>query len=236
MALPPLPTSPIFLAMPLVPLFHRPSRLRVEAADPDAVTAPRPAAKNGKTSRRPHTDAQVMRVRDLIQNSTLTYGEIAAKTGVGRASICRWTRDQSWQRPAFAPRATDRIPRIRASQKLKLRLLAERLRVLAERYVRELEETPGVDIDKLVAALNVLKMARLEAMGRRRRRRVAGETSTGAQMIAREQGIRNALREMRRGGVDLDRAPQDALDLLTHAHSAPEEDHPALHPRGWKRR
>lgn len=52
---------------------------------------------------------------------------------------------------------------------------------------------------------------------------------------------------MRRGGADLDRAPPEALDLLTppssvipakagiHAHSPPE-DHPALHARGWRRR
>jgi hypothetical protein len=39
-----------------------------------------------------------------------------------------------------------------------------------------------------------------------------------------------------RRGVDLDRIPQDALDALTHAHSPSEDDHPALHRRGWKRR
>jgi hypothetical protein len=225
--------------MPLVPLFRnaaRPKgRIAVTPDDPDAVTA-RPPGKNGKASRRPHTDAKVVQVRDLIQNSTLSYGEIASKTGVGRASICRWTRDQGWQRPAFAPRATDRMPRVRAGQKLKLRLLAERLRALAERHVRELEEAPHVDIDRLVAALNVLKMARLEAMGRRRRRKWQGETLTGAQWTARDDAVRQALTEMRRGGVDLDRIPQDALDLLTHAHSPPEDDSPALHPRGWKRR
>ncbi|MDB6147597.1 MAG: hypothetical protein JWO45_1261, partial [Spartobacteria bacterium] len=166
----------------------------------------------------------------------LTYGEIAASTGVGRASICRWTRDFAWQRPPFAPRATDTIPRVRAGQKLKLRLLAERLRALAERHVRELEDAPSVDVDRLIAALNVLKMARLEAMGRRRRRRFVSEARTGAQTIATEAAIRNALVEMRRGGVDLDRIPQDARDLLTHAHAAPDDDHPALRPRGWRRR
>jgi hypothetical protein len=222
--------------MPLVPLFHRPGRLRVEPDDPAAVTAPRPKGKNGQTSRRPHTDAKVAQVRSLIEQTALTYGEIAAKTGVGRASICRWTRDFAWQRPPFAPRATDTIPRPRAGQKLKLRLLAERLRKLAERYVRELEDAPAVDVDKLMQALNVLKMARLEAMGRRRRHRFVGEARTGAQMIAREEAIRGALREMNRGGVDLDHAPRAALDLLTDAHTPPEDDHPALHARGWKRR
>jgi hypothetical protein len=221
--------------MPLVPLFRKTGRhtgrLAVLPDDPAAVTAPRP-----KGTRRPHTDAKVAQVRDLIEQSTLTYGEIAAKTGVGRASICRWTRDFAWQRPPFAPRATDTIPRPRAGQKLKLRLLAERLRKLAERYVRELEDAPAVDVDKLMQALNVLKMARLEAMGRRRRRRFTGETRTGAQMIAREDAIRTALKEMHRGGVDIDRAPPVALDLLRDAHRPPEDDHPALHARGWRRR
>jgi hypothetical protein len=215
--------------MPLVPLFRPIGRLRVLPDDPAAVVG-RP-----RGSRRPHADATVANVRRLIEQTTLTYGEIAARTNVGRASICRWTRDGAWVRPVFAPRATDTIPRPRAGQKLKLRLLAERLRALAERYVRELEETPGVDLDKLMQALQVLKMARLEAMGRRRRRRFPGETRTGASMLARDQAIRNALKEMRRGGVDIDRAPQAALDLLTDAHTPPEEDHPALHARGRRR-
>ncbi|MEI9804435.1 MAG: hypothetical protein WDN48_08210 [Pseudolabrys sp.] len=229
--MPLLASRPIFLAMPLIPLFRpAPARLRVLPDDPAAVTGPRP-----KGSRRPHSDAKVAAVRRLIEQTPLTYGEIARKTGVGRASICRWTRDGQWQRHVFAPRATDTIPRPRAGLKLKLRLLAERLRALAERYVRELEETPGVDLDKLVQALEVVKMARLEAMGRRRRRRFTGEARTGAQTLAREQAIRQALTEMRRGGVDIDRAPQEALDLLLDAR-APEDDSPALHPRGWKRR
>ena len=221
--------------MPIAPPFRRDDfdilRLRVLPDDPGAIGGPRT-----KGSRRPHTDAKVAAVRRLIEETPLTYGEIAAKTGVGRASICRWTVDGGWQRHLFAPRATDTIPRPRAGRKLKLRLLAERLRALAERCVRELEETPGVDLDRLVQALQVVKMARLEAMGRRRRRRFAGETRTPASMIARDDAIRVALKEMRRGGVDLDRAPQAALDLLIDAHTPPEDDHPALRARGRRRR
>ncbi|HMJ31592.1 MAG TPA: hypothetical protein VK512_23010 [Xanthobacteraceae bacterium] len=51
-------------------------------------------------------------------------------------------------------------------------------------------------------------------------------------MIARDEAIRAALKEMRRGGVDIDRAPQAALDLQIDAHTPPEDDHPALHARG----
>ena len=55
-------------------------------------------------------------------------------------------------------------------------------------------------------------------------------------MIAREDAIRTALKEMHRGGVNIDRAPQEALDLVIDAATPPEEDSPALHPRGWRRR
>ena len=78
-------------------------------------------------------------MRRLIEQTTLTYGEIAVKTGVGRASICRWTRDGRWQRPLFAPRATDTVPTARAGARLKLRTLFSRLAALAERYIRELK-------------------------------------------------------------------------------------------------
>ncbi len=225
--------SLIFLSTPLVPLFRpAPVRLRDLLTEPGAVSAPRPKGRNGEASRRPYTDATVARVRRLIEETALNYDDIAAKTGVGRASISRWTRDHGWQRHPFAPRATDTIPRVRAGQKLKLRLLAERLHKLAERYVRELEEAPAVDVDRLMQALNMLKMARLEAMGRRRRRKWESETLTGAQWEARDVAVRRALTEMRRGGVDLDRVPPDALDLVTHAHAPPEDDHPALRLRG----
>ena len=204
------------------------TRLTVRPDDP--VGAPlRP-----RRSRRPHSDERVAQVRQLIEQSTLTYAEIATRTGVGLGSICRWKRDGGWQRPAFAPRATDTVPSARAGHKLKLRLLTERLRALAERYVRELEEAPGVDPDKLMQALEVVKMARLAAMGRRRRRRFAGEPQTGAQWIDRQDAIRTALKELRRGGVNVDRAPQAALDLVIDA-AMPLEDSPALRERGGAR-
>ncbi len=122
------------------PPFLEPSivRLSVRPDDPRAIVGPRP-----RGSRRPHTDATVAAVRRLIEGTPLTYAEISKRTGVGRATICRWTRDGGWQRPPFAPRATDMLPTARAGARLKMRTLAARLAALAERYVRELEETPG---------------------------------------------------------------------------------------------
>lgn len=84
-------------------------------------------------------------------------------------------------------------------------------------------------------ALQVLKMARLEAQGRRRRRRFAGVPQTGLQLLAREEAIRTALKEMHRGGVDIDRAPKEALEMVIAANT-PVEDHPELRPRGTRSR
>src|SRR5438128_6713579 len=205
-------------------------RLRVTpdepAEGPPAIVEQRPHG-----SRRPHTDMAVAKVRHLIERTDLTYSEITKKTGVGRASISRWTRDGKWQRPAFAPRATDLVPTLRAGRRLRMRKLAERLEALADRHLRELEEAPNVEPDRLMQALQLVKMARLEAMGRRRRRRLVGPTWTGAWASEREAAIRTALTEMRRGGVDIDRAPKQAVDLVIEANT-PVEDHPELRERG----
>jgi hypothetical protein len=122
------------------------------------------------------------------------------------------------------------MPTLRARRRLKLRKLAGRLQMLAEHHVRKLEETPGVDLDGLLQALQVLRMARLEAMGNRRRGPWPGERRTGAWAMPREQAIRAVLKEMRRGGVDIDRAPKEALELLIEA-KVPEEDRAAFRDR-----
>lgn len=215
------------------------TRLRVtpdapKPGDAPAVTNERPRT-SGKASRRPHTDTRVAAVRRLIEHTTLTYSDISAKTGVGRASISRWSRDGKWLRPLDAPRATDRMPSERASRKLKQRKLAERLHALAERAIRELEQAPRVEIEALMQALQLLKMARVEAQGRRRRRAMFGPAETGAQWLSKQDAIKTALKEMRRGGVDIDRAPPEALELVMDAIPSPEDDHPALRQRGRRR-
>jgi hypothetical protein len=199
-------------------------RLRVRPDDPLSI----PGRPRG--SRRPHGDAAVAAVRKLIERSTLTYSEIAERTGVGRASICRWTRDGAWQRPPFAPRATDTVPRARASAKLKRRLLAERLSALAARYVAELENSPGIDLPKLAEALMLMRMAKLAARVRRRRtgnarNRTALDYEDATSLLAR----------LRSAGIDPEQTPEAALKLFIAAH-APERDFPELRPRGSKSR
>jgi hypothetical protein len=139
-------------------------------------------------------------------------------------------------RPPFAPRATDTVPTVRAGRKLKLRLLAERLRTLAERYVRELEETPGVDLDRLVQALEVVKMARLAAMGRRRRRRLSSSPFVPAKAgtqgpQAHEQTRAALLEDLRAAGVHVENAPPEALEDFIASRAAPREE-PVLRQKG----
>ncbi|MDQ2084152.1 hypothetical protein RA307_28525 [Xanthobacteraceae bacterium Astr-EGSB] len=177
-------------------------RVRVEPDDPRAVVGRRP-----RGTRRPHRDATVAEVRRLIEQTELTYAEIAKKTGVARASICRWTRDGGWQRPVFAPRATDTVPTARASANLRRRTLAARLAVLAERAVRELEEAPAVDLEKLAEALELMKLAKLAA---RRSRRGKSDKASAAGLV--EAPPREAMKRLRAAGVDTMRAPGDALE------------------------
>jgi hypothetical protein len=197
------------------PLYSSIARLAVRP-DPLALThGPRP-----RGSRRPHTDARVAAVRRLIEQTALTYGEIAERTGVGRASICRWTRDGQWQRPLFAPRATDTVPRERASAQLKARTLAARLAALAERMIRELEDSTSVDPHKLADALELLKMAKLAARPRKPRQKGHGVTAAKGSRIF-DASPRAVMKGLRAAGVRVERAPEDALEDFIESRAPP---------------
>lgn len=203
--------------------FHPPSpiaRLRVRPDHDD------PAAVVGRYGpRQPHTDAAVAAVRRLIEQSTLNYRQISARTGVSTGSISNWKRDGGWKRPPFAPRACDTIPAPRATLKLKRRMLGARLQALAERHVRELEESACVDPVRLGEALELLTMARLAAEPRRRPKRRPGE-------MAPVEAFR-PIAELCIGGVTLSRAPRAAVeDFLANRERPREEDLP---PRGSRR-
>jgi hypothetical protein len=209
-------------------------RLRVEpdqpAAGPPAITEARP-----RGSRRPHTDLVVAKVKHLFEQTAMSYHAIRAKTGVTIFSIMLWARDGGWQRPPDAPRAPGLAGYRRTSRRWKLRKLGIQLEALAERHVRELEDAPRVDVERVMQALQVLKMARLQAQGRRgRRHRDTDVVTSAAWTLARDNAIKTALKEMRRGGVDLDRAPKEAVDMLLEA-VVPAEEHPALRERGRRR-
>jgi hypothetical protein len=194
-------------------------RLRVRPDHDD------PAAVVGRYGpRQPQTDAAVAAVRRLIEETTLNYRQIAARTGVSTGSISNWKRDGGWTRPPFAPRACDTIPAARATMKLKRRMLGARLQALAERHIRELEESGCVDPVRLGEALELLTMARLAANPRRRPKR-PGE-------MAPEEASRPIM-QLCVGGVDLSRAPRAAVeDFLANRERPPEKDLP---PRGSRR-
>lgn len=187
--------------------------------------------------KRLHTNATVALARRLIEQTTLTYKQIAAKTGATHSTVGRWAREGGWQRNPFAPRASDTVPTARAGRRLKLRMLGTKLHLLAERCASELWNSEKVDLDRLIEALQVLKMTRLEYMGNRRpRRRADAPPRTGQDWIDRDEAIHKALKEMRRGGVNLDRISNEAMALLEDAHTPPDWDHPALRRRGPRRR
>jgi hypothetical protein len=209
-------------------------RLRVEpdqpAEGPPPITEQRP-----RGSRRPHTDLTVAKVKHLFEQTAMSCGQIEAKTGISRSLIGRWARDGGWQRPPDAPRANGVWGHRRASRRWKLRKLGIQLEALADRHVRELEAAPRLDPERVMQALQVLKMARLQAQGRRGRRHRDTDVVTWAEWRqARDNAIKTAWKEMRRGGVDLDRAPKEAVDMLLEA-VVPAEEYPALRPRGSKR-
>ncbi|MEA2889201.1 MAG: hypothetical protein QOD11_3561 [Bradyrhizobium sp.] len=187
-----MPITPYIRQQLYTPIVH----LRVTPDEPDQ--GPPAIAEQRACRSRPHTDVTVAKVRHLFEHSDLTYAEIAAKTGVTPGIITHWKRAGAWQRPAHAPRATEMVPDWRSGRRLKLRKLAARLEALARRCVRELEEVPDVDVETLMQALRVLKIARLEAMGRRGRGGYrTGAAVTGAWTAARDNAIRTALKEMR---------------------------------------
>ena len=103
-------------------------------------------------------------MRRFIEQSTLNYRQIAARTGVSTGCISYWKRDGGWKRPPFAPRSNDAMPTVRASAHLKRRTLAARLDALAERHVRELEESAPVDPDKLGEALDAARQVIADAL------------------------------------------------------------------------
>jgi len=195
--------------------------VRPDHEDPAAIVGPRRGGRG-----RPHSDATVAAVRRLIEQTVLTHRQIAARTGVSHVTVCKWKHAGGWKRPPFAPRASDTVPTARASAQLRRRTLAARLDALAERHIRELEESACVDPEKLGEALELLKMAKLAARHRPRRR--PGE-------MLPEQASR-PMGQLLVGGVDFSRAPRAAVeDFLANRERPREEDLPPRGSRGSKR-
>lgn len=201
------------------PVFSSPIvRLSTRPASAGKAGAALPPGGKG----RPHADGTVEAVRHLIEETTLTYHQIAARTGTSPASISRWMRAGAWKRPLFAPRSMLSVPTPRATANNKHRLLGRRLLTLAERYVRELEEAETIDLDRLGEALELAKMARLATMSRTRRRTEAMVWGEPMRPII----------ELCSVGVDLHRAPREAVDDFLAHRAKPTEDEKPPRSRG----
>src|SRR3954452_15522129 len=188
-----------------------PFRAAMQAAAATDQSAPR-VLRRPRGS--PHPEGTVQAVRRLIEESTLTYGEIAARTDTSPASISRWMKTGAWKRPLFAPRSMASVPTPRASVRFQHRELAARLTALADRYVRELDEAPAIDLDRLGQALELLRTARLATMRRTPRRVEAARLGEPMRPIA----------ELCVAGVDLRRAPRETIDDFLQNRAEPRKE------------
>ena len=181
-------------------------------------------------SRRPHPDAKVTQVRRLIETTTMTYREIAQRTGVPYTNISRWTNEGNWTRPLFAPRAPGTVPTWRARANLRRRTLASRIDRLTERRVRALEAAPGIDLAGLREALALLKLGTLADRPHTGRHRAAELASE----LDEPQARARVIADLRARGIDIARAPSEALaDFIEScAPGADPARNPALRERG----
>jgi hypothetical protein len=172
----------------------------------------------------------VKEVRRLIETTTMTHKEISKRTGVAGANICRWANEGNWMRPLEAPRAADTVPRWRARRSLRRRTLAARIDRQAEVRVAELEASPGIDLASLREAIELIKLGDLADRPHTGPHRIAELTSE----LDEPQARARVIADLRRRGVDIARAPSQALADFVECCAAaynPVRD-PMLRPRG----
>jgi hypothetical protein len=119
------------------------------------------------------------------------------------------------------------VPRARASAQLKRRTLAARLDALALRHIRELEASACVDPDKLEQALELLKMAKLAARPRRRKRK-PGDPDLDVSTLTGER--LRPIMQLASADVDLHRAPRAAIDDFLANREPPAVPPPRRRP------
>jgi hypothetical protein len=140
---------------------------------------------------------------------------------------------RSRPRPASAAPASAAGPATTAGAKLKRRALAARLDALAERHIRELEDSACVDPEKLAAALELLKIAKLAARPRRRKRTPGAKPELDFSAVTGER--LRPVSQLCAADVDLQRAPRSAVEDFV-ANREPPAEKPPRRPRGWARR
>jgi hypothetical protein len=89
--------------------------------------------------------------------------------------------------------------------------------VCAARHIRELETAASIDPDKLAEALELLKMAKLAARPRRRKR----PEEVAVAEPPWDAPARTVVRSLRAAAIDTQRAPEDALMDFIASRSPP---------------
>ena len=114
----------------------------------------RPPGMRG--SRLPHDPETIAVVRLLYERTTLRHREIAEQAGVSRTSVHGWALAGGWTRPPGAPKSHQLGLNGLPAPRLKGRMLAKRLRDLAEAYLEEMEKDFDTrDAEKCGIVLNL---------------------------------------------------------------------------------
>jgi transposase len=119
----------------------------------------------------PHNITTVARVKKLVETTTLSHRDIAAVGQVDKGTVSRWIAKHGWTRPEGAAKPCPRHE-TRYVPAMIGRVLASRLRLQAERLLRDLEAAPAVDPAALDEALTLLARARAEQQVRRAKKRL----------------------------------------------------------------
>jgi hypothetical protein len=176
----------------------------------------RPAGMRG--SRLPHHPETIAVVRLLYERTTLRHREIAEQAGVSRTSVHGWALAGGWTRPPGAPKSHQLGLNGLPAPRLKGRMLAKRLRDLAEAYLEEMEKDFDTrDVEKCAVVLGFLKEAKLLEQRRKPRRPLA----VRARSIAE------------RWLDQLEREPEpipDVLNCVLKMIEMAREEEAALHP------
>src|SRR5215204_1999453 len=203
---------------------------------PRTPTFDRPPGMRG--SRLPHHPETIAVVRLLYERTTLRHGEIAEQAGVSRTSVHGWALAGGWKRPPGAPKSHQLGLNGLPAPRLKGRMLAKRLRELAEAYLEEMEKDFDTrDAEKCGIVLNFLKEAKLLEQRRkpgrsrcgRARSPSAGSTSSsvsGADPRRAQLGPEDDRDRARGGGGAASDAPAEAGEGAPH----PLQDAQAMEP------
>lgn len=140
-------------------------------------TKPQPL-RDGTRQGRPYPAKTVAIAQVWVENTTLPYRQVAEKTGVGPAMLCRWARQRGWVRPAGAGVGSGALAAGRAGPRRLIRLLALRAAAHAGRIGDALADAPVPEPRRIEAARDLARRAHAMA-GRSSRRGDGRSQETG---------------------------------------------------------